>query len=60
MKEVLEMTSLSRTSHFEKLNKSSKSYDPTYPRPLRRGLRCVGYVEGEVVDWVKSRMEARG
>lgn len=58
-KEFLKITSLSRTSHFEKLNKASKSYDPTYPRPLRLGARSVGYVEQEVIDWVKARMEER-
>lgn len=59
IKKVLEMTSLSRSTHFEKLNKRSKSYDPTYPRPLKLGARSVGYVEQEVIDWVKARMEER-
>jgi len=58
-KEVLTITSLSRSSHFEKLNKRSKSYDPTYPRPISLGARSVGYVEQEVIDWVKARMEER-
>lgn len=59
-KEVLKITSLSRTSHFEKLNRSSRSYDPTYPRPLKLGARSVGYVEQEVINWVKLKMEERG
>lgn len=59
-KEVLKITSLSRTSHFEKLNRGSRSYDPTYPRPLKLGARSVGYVEQEVINWVKLKMEERG
>jgi len=57
--EVLEMTSLARATHFAKLNKNSKGYDPTYPKPLQLGARSVGYVEREVIDWIQARMEAR-
>lgn len=57
--DVLEMTSLSRATHFAKLNAKSKSYDPDYPKPLKLGPRCVGYVEQEVIDWLQARMEAR-
>ncbi|MBQ0747108.1 MAG: AlpA family phage regulatory protein [Marinobacter sp.] len=57
--EVLEMTSISRATHFAKLNAKSKSYDPDYPKPLKLGPRSVGYVEQEVIDWLQARMEAR-
>lgn len=58
-KEFLKTTSISRSTHFEKLDKRSKSYDPTYPRPVKLGARSVGYVEQEVIDWVKAKMEER-
>lgn len=57
--EVLEMTSLSRATHFAKLKKGSGRYDPSYPRPIKLGIRSVGYVEKEVLAWIESRMEAR-
>lgn len=57
--EVLEMTSLSRATHFAKLNAKSASYDPDYPKPVKLGARSVGYVEQEVIDWLQARMEAR-
>lgn len=59
MREVLEITSLSRATHFAKLDKSSNSYDPGYPKPLKLGSRSVGYVEQEVIDWIQAKMEAR-
>ena len=57
--EVLKLTSLSRATHFAKLNKKSRSYDPEYPKPIKLGPRSVGYVEQEVIDWLQARMEAR-
>lgn len=57
--EVLKMTSLSRATHFAKLNEKSKSYDPDYPKPLKLGARSVGYVEQEVINWLQAKMEAR-
>lgn len=57
--DVLEMTSLSRATHFAKLNAKSKSYDPDYPKPLKLGPRSVGYVEQEVINWLQAKMEAR-
>ena len=57
--EVLEMTSLSRATHFAKLNAKSASYDSEYPKPIKLGARSVGYVEQEVIAWLQARMEAR-
>ena len=57
--DVLEMTALSRATHFAKLNAKSKSSDPDYPKPIKLGPRSVGYVEQEVIDWLQARMEAR-
>lgn len=57
--EVLRLTSLSRASHFAKLDPNSSSYDPGYPRPLKLGARSVGYVEHEVIAWIEAKMEDR-
>lgn len=57
--EVLDLVSISRATHFAKLDEKSKSYDPTYPKPVSLGKRTVRYVEQEVLEWLTSRMEAR-
>lgn len=57
--EVLRMISISRSSHFEKLNRNSKNYDPTYPKPVKLGPRSVGYLEEEVVNWIEAKIEER-
>lgn len=30
-----------------------------FPRPIRLGLRSVGWVEGEIDQWIAARMDAR-
>ncbi|RUO71636.1 helix-turn-helix transcriptional regulator [Idiomarina ramblicola] len=59
LQEVLDLLSISKSYHFAKLDKNSKSYDPTYPKPISVGERSVRYVEQEVIDWVNARKEER-
>lgn len=59
LREVLDLVSISRAAHFAKLDVKSKSYDPTYPKPINLGRRSIRYVEQEVIDWLTARMEAR-
>lgn len=30
----------------------------TFPRPVRLGLRAVGWIESEVIGWVEARIVA--
>lgn len=53
--EVLEMLSISKAYHFAMLNKNSRSYDPTYPKPIGIGARAVRYSESEVINWINSK-----
>ncbi|WP_278355082.1 MULTISPECIES: AlpA family phage regulatory protein [Idiomarina] len=59
LQEVLDLLSISKSYHFAKLDKNSKSYDPTYPKPISVGERSVRYIEQEVIDWVNARKEER-
>ena len=59
LQEVLDLVSISRATHFAKLDEKSRSYDPTYPKPIKVGARAVRYVEQEIFDWLATRMEAR-
>jgi prophage regulatory protein len=45
----------SRTSIYAKLNPKSRSFDPTFPRPISLGPRAMGFVEGELDAWIDSR-----
>ncbi|MGM7317846.1 helix-turn-helix transcriptional regulator [Idiomarina sp. ST10R2A5] len=59
LQEVLNLLSISKSYHFAKLDSKSKSYDPTYPRPVSIGERSVRYMEHEVLEWLEKRMEER-
>lgn len=59
LQEVLDLLSISKSYHFAKLDKNSKQYDPTYPKPISLGERSVRYIEQEVIDWLNARVEER-
>lgn len=59
LQEVLDLLSISKSYHFAKLDRNSKSYDPTYPKPISVGERSVRYIEQEVIDWINARKEER-
>lgn len=59
LQEVLDLLSISKSYHFAKLDKNSKQYDPTYPKPISLGERSVRYIEQEVIDWINARKEER-
>jgi prophage regulatory protein len=59
LKELLGVLSISKTSHFAKLDRNSNQYDPEYPRPIYIGCRTVRYIEREVREWILMKKEAR-
>lgn len=50
---------LSRSTIYDKINPDSPRYDSSFPKPIRLGNgSAVGWVEGEVEDWLRGRIEA--
>jgi prophage regulatory protein len=50
---------LSRSTIYDKINPGSPRYDATFPKPVRLGNgSAVGWIEGEVEVWLRSRIEA--
>jgi prophage regulatory protein len=52
-------TGLSLSSLYNKLNKNSPYYDPTFPKPIKLGPKAVGWLESEIDAWLESRMASR-
>ncbi|WP_144203406.1 AlpA family phage regulatory protein [Shewanella sp. KCT] len=54
LKTLIELTGLSRSSIYEKLNPDSPRFDPSFPQKVPLGARAVGWYQGEVESWLKS------
>lgn len=53
LKEVTNSTGLARSTIYKYIAEG------TFPKPVSLGDRCVGWVEGEVHDWILARIEER-
>jgi prophage regulatory protein len=49
----MDTTGLSRSTIYKYIT------DGVFPKPVTLGERCVGWVEGEVFEWLLARIEAR-
>jgi len=54
-REVEEMTGLSRSAIYERLNPQSVYHDAAFPRPVKLGRRAVGWRASEIAAWLESR-----
>lgn len=51
LKNVCYQTGLSRSSIYLKISEDN------FPKPIKLGSRSVGWIEGEVLAWVKNRVD---
>jgi len=50
---------LSRSTIYDKINPDSPRHDSSFPKPIRLGAgSAVGWLESEVEDWLRSRIDA--
>lgn len=53
LKEVMERTGLSRSTIYELMTKAQ------FPKQVQLSLRCVGWSEDDVHDWILDKLEKR-
>ncbi|WP_339434424.1 AlpA family transcriptional regulator [Pseudomonas orientalis] len=53
LKDVMNSTGLARSTIYKYIDEG------TFPKSVSLGDRSVGWVEGEVHEWILSRIEAR-
>ena len=53
LKVVIDATGLARSTVYKYVAQGS------FPKPIPLGDRCVGWLEGEVQDWILARIEER-
>lgn len=59
IKEVIQLTSISRAKIYEMINVDSKYYDPTFPKPVRLSESRIGWSAWEVNQWIESKLANR-
>lgn len=57
--EVIRRTGLSRSTIYNKLDKKSPNYDPSFPRQAKLGGRAVAWDEEELDCWIRTQLSAR-
>lgn len=59
--EVASLIGYGRSSIYSMMKPGSKNYDPTFPRPVRIGVRRSVWFEAEVREWLlaRSRVQIR-
>ena len=53
LKETIDSTGLARSTIYKYIGEG------TFPKPVSLGDRCVGWVDGEIHDWILARIEER-
>lgn len=53
-----ELTGLSRSTIYDRMNSKSKRYDPDFPKPVKFG-HLTRWRLSEVQAWIQSKIEAR-
>ena len=51
----MDLTGLSRSTIYDKINPASPRHDPLFPRKVGLGARAVGWYMQEVEQWLQAR-----
>lgn len=57
-RQVILASGLGRSSIWAYANPRSRYYDPNFPKPIRLGVRAVGWRASEVFRWIAARTPA--
>lgn len=61
MKQLIELTALSRSTLYDMMDVKSKRYDPSFPRVIKLTEATVGWLESEVNAWIDNKIkQSRG
>lgn len=54
-KQFRELTGIPDSTRADWENPDSSRFDPTFPKKIKLGERCVGYYIDEINEWLASR-----
>jgi len=58
LKPLIARIGLSRSTIYDRMNRLSPRYDPTFPRSVKLGPGAVGWIESQITAWLEQRMAA--
>lgn len=58
-KELEQLSGLSRSTIYDKMNPKSSRYDKYFPKPVKLSLNAVGWFEQDIHRWLKTRSLAQ-
>lgn len=59
-KNVESRTGLSRSTIYAKFTpdpKRPRSFDPTFPKPIRLGAKAIGWISEEIDQWIADQVK---
>jgi len=59
LKEVMQVTRLSRATIYNITNEKHKQYDPTFPKQANFTVGRVGWSALEINQWIESKLAQR-
>ena len=59
IKDVINYTSLSRSTIYEMINEESERYDPTFPKKVQLTKVRVAWVASEIAEWINNKIGER-
>lgn len=54
LREVMTRVGLSRSTIYDRMNKTSPRYDKTFPKPVKLGQSAIGWIESSVDHWING------
>ncbi|MEG2269000.1 MAG: AlpA family transcriptional regulator [Acinetobacter sp.] len=59
LKEVIQVTGLSRATIYNIMNEKHKYYDPTFPKQVNLTVGRVGWSALEINQWIEAKLANR-
>ena len=59
LKEVIQVTGLSRATIYNIMDERHKQYDPTFPKQANLTVGRVGWSAWEINQWIESKLANR-
>lgn len=55
--ELQQITGLSRSTIYDRLDRRSAHFDQNFPRPIKIGKSAVGWIQSEVTEYVETLIQ---